>query len=78
MKRLLEDKGIQAKLLRAFKEIVHNDVFNNTEVEKLELQSYRVIDDLLNSYHLLLEISYNASSVRVNVVNNDKYPHYLH
>lgn len=40
---LLEDKGAQVKLLRVFKEVARKYVFNNAEVEKLELQGYRVI-----------------------------------
>lgn len=70
---LLEDKGAQAKLLRVFKEVARKYVFNNAEVEKLELQGYRVIGGLLDIYHPLLEMSYDAFS---QMVNDDTHPHY--
>lgn len=71
---LLEDKGAQAKLLRVFKEVARKYVFNNAEVEKLELQGYRVIGGLLDIYHPLLEMSYDAFSLMVNDDTHPRYP----
>lgn len=70
---LLEDKGPQAKLLRVFKEVARKFVFNNAEVEKLELQGYRVIGGLLDIYHPLLEMPYDEFT---RLVNEDNHPHY--
>ncbi|WP_315709751.1 dGTPase [Brenneria uluponensis] len=55
---LLEDEGPNARLLKMFKDVARKFVFNNHEVEQLELQGYRVIRGLLDIYSPLLDLSY--------------------
>ncbi|MBS9437814.1 dGTPase [Photorhabdus noenieputensis] len=54
---LLEDKSEEHRLLRTLKNIACKRVFNHPEIEKLELQGYRIINGLLDFYYPLLKMS---------------------
>lgn len=71
---LLEDKGPQARLLSVFKEVARRFVFNTPEVEKLELQGYRVIGGLLDIYRPLLTMPYDDFSALVRDDTHKRYP----
>ncbi|AXG46173.1 dGTPase [Photorhabdus laumondii subsp. laumondii] len=53
---LLEDKSEEHRLLRTLKNIACKRVFNHPEIEKLELQGYRIINGLLDFYYPLLKM----------------------
>ena len=55
---LLEDDGEEGRLLKLFKTVARQQVFNHPEVEQLELQGYRVIKGLLEIYQSLLLLDY--------------------
>ncbi|WP_343553254.1 dGTPase [Pantoea sp.] len=55
---LLEDEGDEGRLLKLFKTVARQQVFNHPEVEQLELQGYRVIKGLLEIYQSLLLLDY--------------------
>ncbi|MCC8456507.1 dGTPase [Photorhabdus aegyptia] len=54
---LLEDKSEEHRLLGTLKNIACKRVFNHPEIEKLELQGYRIINGLLDFYYPLLKMS---------------------
>lgn len=59
---LLEDVGPCSTLLKIFKKVAVKYVFTHPEVEQIELQGYRVITVLLNIYHPILMMPFEAFS----------------
>ncbi|KAA8995504.1 dGTPase [Affinibrenneria salicis] len=70
---LLEDESAENKLLKTFKRVALQQVFNHHEVEQLELQGYRVIGGLLDIYSPLLALS---SADFHQLVERDYHPDY--
>ncbi|MBS0877483.1 MULTISPECIES: dGTPase [unclassified Tatumella] len=54
---LLENGGDEERLLATFKQVARKYVFNHSEVEQLELQGYRVIRGLLDTYKPMMQLS---------------------
>ena len=54
---LLEDNSQYHAITATFKQVARNFVFNQPEVETLELQGFRIIAGLLDSYQPLLQLS---------------------
>ncbi|OCG65123.1 dGTPase [Gilliamella sp. wkB18] len=54
---LLEDNGAEYQLLKIFKRVGVEHVFNHESVENIELQGYRIISGLLDIYSPLLNMS---------------------
>ena len=54
---LLEDGGYQHAITETLKQVAIKQVFCHREVEKLELQGYRIITGLLDNYRSLLALS---------------------
>nr|WP_223823731.1 dGTPase [Candidatus Enterovibrio escacola] len=63
---LLEDHSQFHALTETFKNIAFNYVFNNPEVETLELQGYKIIGGLLSEYRPLLELTQDEFQILVN------------
>ncbi|MGP2450200.1 dGTPase [Pantoea stewartii subsp. indologenes] len=63
---LLEDEGEEGRLLKIFKTVARQQVFNHSEVEQLELQGYRVIKGLLEIYQPLMSLNYEAFTTLIN------------
>lgn len=71
---LLEDTGPANRLLKMFKTVAANYVFNHPEVEQLELQGDRVIRGLLDIYNSLLRMPTEAFRKLSNENNHQNYP----
>ncbi len=54
---LLEDGGVANQIVKTFKEVGYQHVFNHQEVQDLELQGHRIITGLLGIYGGLLKLS---------------------
>jgi dGTPase len=54
---LLEDGGYEHAITETLKQVAIKQVFCHREVEKLELQGYRIITGLLDNYRSLLALS---------------------
>jgi len=63
---LLEGDDDEAQLLKLFKMVARQRVFNHPEVEQLELQGYRVIKGLLEIYQSLMQLSYEQFTTLMN------------
>jgi dGTPase len=63
---LLEDDGDEGRLLKLFKTVARQQVFNHPEVEQLELQGYRVIKGLLEIYQSLMLLDYEQFTSLMN------------
>jgi len=63
---LLEDDGDEGRLLKLFKTVARQQVFNHPEVEQLELQGYRVIKGLLEIYQSLMQLNYEQFTTLMN------------
>lgn len=70
---LLEDDGDEGRLLKLFKTVARQQVFNHPEVEQLELQGYRVIKGLLEIYQSLMLLDYEQF---ITLMNDDFLPKY--
>ncbi|ORM64143.1 dGTPase [Pantoea rodasii] len=68
---LLEDDGEEGRLLKLFKTVARQRVFNHPEVEQLELQGYRVIKGLLEIYQSLMLLDYEQFT---SLMNDDFLP----
>ncbi|MCQ8226616.1 dGTPase [Pantoea trifolii] len=71
---LLEDDGEEGRLLKLFKTVARQQVFNHPEVEQLELQGYRVIKGLLEIYQSLLLLDYEQFTTLMNEDFLAKHP----
>ncbi|MBK0090978.1 dGTPase [Erwinia sp. S59] len=71
---LLEDDGDEGRLLKLFKTVARQQVFNHPEVEQLELQGYRVIKGLLEIYQSLMLLDYEQFTTLMNDDFLPKYP----
>ncbi|MEZ3416061.1 dGTPase [Pantoea dispersa] len=71
---LLEDDGDEGRLLKLFKTVARQQVFNHPEVEQLELQGYRVIKGLLEIYQSLMQLDYEQFSTLMNEDFLAKHP----
>lgn len=71
---LLEDDGDEGRLLKLFKTVARQQVFNHPEVEQLELQGYRVIKGLLEIYQSLMLLGYEQFTTLMNDDFLPKYP----
>lgn len=71
---LLEDDGDEGRLLKLFKTVARQQVFNHPEVEQLELQGYRVIKGLLEIYQSLMLLDYEQFTTLMNGDFLPKYP----
>ncbi|KJV48647.1 deoxyguanosinetriphosphate triphosphohydrolase [Pantoea sp. BL1] len=71
---LLEDDGDEGRLLKLFKTVARQQVFNHPEVEQLELQGYRVIKGLLEIYQSLMLLDYEQFTTLINDDFLPKYP----
>ncbi|KGT87659.1 dGTPase [Enterobacter cancerogenus] len=71
---LLEDDGDEGRLLKLFKTVARQQVFNHPEVEQLELQGYRVIKGLLEIYQSLMLLNYEQFTTLMNDDFLPKYP----
>lgn len=71
---LLEDDGEEGRLLKLFKTVARQQVFNHPEVEQLELQGYRVIKGLLEIYQSLLLLDYEQFTTLMNEGFLAKHP----
>jgi dGTPase len=67
---LLEDSSQYHAITAAFKQVARQFVFNQPEVETLELQGFRIIAGLLDCYRPLLQLSAEAFST---VLQNSGY-----
>lgn len=54
---LLEDKSYQHAITKALKNVAIKHVFCHAEVEKLELQGYKITSGILNEYKRLLDLT---------------------
>ena len=59
---LLEDKSDAHAITETLKQVAREHVFCHPEVEKLELQGYRIINGLLDCYRPLLALDHDAFS----------------
>ena len=71
---LLEDDSQYHAITSSFKQVARQFVFNQPEVETLELQGFRIIAGLLDSYRPLLELTAGEFQA---VLNNQGYRHNL-
>ncbi|KTR97721.1 dGTPase [Pantoea dispersa] len=71
---LLEDDGDEGRLLKLFKTVARQQVFNHPEVEQLELQGYRVIKGLLEIYQSLMQLDYEQFTTLMNEDFLAKHP----
>ena len=71
---LLEDDSQYHAITSSFKQVARQFVFNQPEVETLELQGFRIIAGLLDSYRPLLELTAGEFQA---VLNNQGYKHNL-
>lgn len=65
---LLEDSSQYHAIAKTFKQVAIEHVFNDAEVETLELQGYKIIGGLLDEYRPLLEL---AKDDFANIVNGE-------
>ncbi|TDR16823.1 dGTPase [Marinicella litoralis] len=56
---LLEDGSVANQIIKTFKQVGYEHVFNHQEVQDLELQGHRIITGLLDIYQCLLQLSKN-------------------
>lgn len=70
---LLEDNGSEYQLLTMFKQVSEKYIFNHESVETIELQGYRIITGLLDSYSLLLAMPTEDFLLLVNKNSHKKY-----
>lgn len=56
---LLEDGSVANKIIKTFKQVGYEHVFNHQEVQDLELQGHRIITGLLDIYQRLLGLRYD-------------------
>ncbi len=63
---LLEDGGYQNAITTTLKRVALKHVFSHSEVEKLELQGYKIISTILNEYQRLLDLSYDEFQMVLN------------
>ncbi len=68
---LLEDSSQYHAITSSFKQVARQFVFNQPEVETLELQGFRIISGLLDSYLPLLQLSRADFTA---VLSNNGYP----
>lgn len=61
-------------LLRIYKDVAFKYVFRHEEVEQLELQGYRIISGLLDSYSPLLELSFEDFNLLAKNDDHQDYP----
>ena len=54
---LLEDGSVANQIVKTFKQVGFEHVFNHQEVQDLELQGHRIITGLLDIYHCLLKLT---------------------
>ncbi|MFT7110441.1 MULTISPECIES: dGTPase [unclassified Pseudoalteromonas] len=66
---LLEDGGYQHAITKSLKNVAFKHVFCHPEVEKLELQGYKITSGILNEYQRLLDLK--AESFR-KIINKEK------
>ncbi|OEE43650.1 dGTPase [Enterovibrio norvegicus] len=71
---LIEDNSQFHALAKTFKQVALKHVFNDPEVETLELQGYKIIGGLLTEYRPLLELSQDAFSDIVKGGGSRSYP----
>ncbi|WP_159565252.1 dGTPase [Budvicia diplopodorum] len=71
---LLEDSDEAFRLLKIYKDVAKNYVFNHEEVELLELQGYRVVNGLLEIYSPLLKMNFDDFSALVQTGSLRSFP----
>ena len=71
---LLEDHGAEYQLLKIFKRVGVEHVFNHESVENIELQGYRIISGLLDIYSPLLNMPTNEFFKLAEENNHHQYP----
>ncbi|WP_416380527.1 MULTISPECIES: dGTPase [unclassified Gilliamella] len=71
---LLEDHGAEYQLLKIFKSVGVEHVFNHESVENIELQGYRIISGLLDIYSPLLNMPTFEFFKLVKENNHQQYP----
>ena len=71
---LLEDHGAEYQLLKIFKRVGVEHVFNHESVENIELQGYRIISGLLDIYSPLLNMPTEEFFKLAIENNHQQYP----
>ena len=62
---LLEDRSYLHAVTQALKQVALEHVFSHKEVEKLELQGYRIINGLLECYKPLLQLTSTSRALSI-------------
>lgn len=71
---LIEDGSECHAITETFKEVALKDVFSHKEVETLELQGFRIIAGLLDTYQPLLQLDQATFAEVISVKGSKKHP----